>query len=116
MLDKSKGVEIEDNEDTSYDTSDKEQVNKVRKKSARTRADRLAFVEASMNIEQGRAWFYDFLRRCHVFQTPYIGGDPHGTSFKCGELNIGLMVLDDIQTIAPSSYVKMIEENKTRNN
>lgn len=95
-----------------YDTSDKEQVNKSRKKSARTHADRLEFVRASMSFPQGRAWFYDLLVRTHIFQVPYVAGDPHGTSFKCGENNIGLMVLSNIQEAAPQDYVTMISENK----
>lgn len=108
-------VEATDNLEVPYDTSDKEQVNKVRKKAARTRADRLSFVEAAMTTEQGRAWFYDLLKFGHVFNVPYVSGDTHATSFKCGEMNVALRVLDDIQTIAPTQYLTMISENKTRN-
>lgn len=108
-------IEAADNLEVPYDTSDKEQVNKVRKKAARTRADRLAFVEAAMTTEQGRAWFYDLLNFCHLFKVPYISGDPHGTSFRCGEANVGIRVMDDIQTIAPQAYSVMVSENKTRN-
>lgn len=107
--------QAEEEQVETFDTSDKEQVNKARKKSARTRADRLEFVKASMSFEQGRAWFYDQLVRTHVFQTPFIAGDPHNTSFRCGEHNVGLMILDDIQTAAPTDYIKMINENKSKN-
>ena len=96
-----------------YDTSDKESVNKARKKSARTRADRLQFVEAAMSHEQGRAWFYDLLLFCKVFRTPF-DEDPYMTAFKCGEQTIGLRVLDDIQTAAPDRYITMISENKSK--
>lgn len=108
-------IEAEDNLVETYDTSDKDSVIKVKKKYARTRADRLKFVEAGMQLEEGRAWFYDILKRCHVFNVSYVSGDPHATSFKCGEQNIGLQVLDDIQTIAPGNYVVMINEQKSRN-
>lgn len=114
MVDAVATNQAEEESAEAYDTSDKEQVNKARKKSARTRADRLEFVKASMSFEQGRAWFYDILLRCHVFQSPFIS-DPYGTAFKCGEHNIGLMILDDIQTAAPQDYIKMISENKTKN-
>lgn len=97
-----------------YDTSDKEQVNKARKKASRTRVDRLKFVEAAMTMEQGRAWFYDFLIRCHVFNTPF-DDDPCRHAFRAGEANIGLMVLSDIQESAPDNYTKMIKECKSRN-
>jgi len=98
-------------QEESYNTSEPEQVNKARKRDARTRATRLQFVEAAMTTEQGRAWFYDLLVRCKVVSTPFAH-DPYDTAFKCGMQNIGLQVLDDIQTAAPSDYMKMITENK----
>lgn len=97
-----------------YDTSEPLEVNKARKRAARTRADRLEFVQAAMTTEQGRAWYYDLLKRCRVFNNP-MALDPHKTSFQCGQLNIGLQVLDDIQTAAPESYITMVMENKTKN-
>ena len=100
-------------ESEDYDTSDKEQVNKARKKSARTRADRLKFVEAAMTMEQGRAWFYDFLIRCHIFNTPF-DEDPYRHAYRAGEANMGLQVLSDIQEVSAQNYVKMIAENKTK--
>lgn len=97
-----------------YDTSDPVEVVKARKKSQRTRVDRLAFVSAAMTTEEGRAYYYDLLVFCKVFSTPF-DDDPHRTSFKCGEQNIGLKILSDIQTAAPDLYVKMIRENKSKN-
>ncbi len=98
-----------------FDTSDKEQVNKVRKKSARTRADRLRFIEAAMKHPEGRAWFYDHMLRCHLWGSPYVSESPYDTAYRCGEQNIAKMVLDDIQTAAPEQYLIMINENKSRN-
>lgn len=106
--------ESQELQDTTYDTSDKEAVNKIRKKSARTRATRLEFVAAAMTTEQGRAWFYDLLVRCRVVSTPYIENSDK-TIFNLGQQNVGLMVLDDIQTAAPDDYVTMVTENKTKN-
>ena len=106
---------LSDEQSESYDTSDKEQVNKARKRDARTRADRLEFVEAAMTTPQGRAWFYDLLARCHVVRTPFSANDPYGTAFKCGEQNIGLQILDDIQTVSSDTYLTMITENKKKN-
>lgn len=98
----------------SYDTSDPKAVNTVRKKAARTRADRLRFIEAAMTTEEGRAWFYDILLFCHILRNPF-SDDPYVTAFKCGELNVGTRILDDIQTAAPNNYLKMIGENKSKN-
>ena len=96
-----------------YDTSDREQVNKARKRSARTRADRLKFVEAGMTMPEGRAWFYDFLMRCHIFSTPF-DDDPYRHAYRAGEANIGLQLLSDVQEVSAQNYVKMIAENKSK--
>lgn len=98
-------------QEESYDTSEPQEVNKAKKKAGRTRADRIKFVEAAMSMEQGRAWMYDVLVRCKVFNTPFQE-DPYKTAFNCGMLNIGLQILDDIQVSAPQGYTKMIQENK----
>lgn len=113
MVDEVRVIQAEDETREDYDTSDPKMVNKARKKAARTRADRLEFVKASMEFEQGRAWFFDILNRCRVFGMPYIAGDTHGTSFRCGELNIGNQILSDIQDAAPSKYITMIQENRS---
>ena len=94
-----------------FDTSDKEQVNKARKKYARKRADRLKVVQAMMQHPEGRGWFYDILTFCKVFQTPFKD-DPYRTAFSCGEQNIGLRIMEDIQIAAPKQYLDMINENK----
>lgn len=97
--------------EATYDTSDKEAVNNIRKKSARTRATRLEFVSAAMTTPQGRAWFYDLLVRCRVVATPYVENSDK-TIFNLGQQNIGLMVLSDIQDAAPENYLKMITESR----
>lgn len=113
MVDLVKQEQAEDEQEQSYDTSDKEQVNQARKKAARTRKDRLEFVKAAMQHEQGRAWFFDLLLRCHVVRNPFMN-DPYATAFRCGEQNVGLMVLSDIQAIAPEEYIWMMNENRRK--
>lgn len=95
------------------DTSNPIDVNKQRKKAARTRVDRLHFVEAAMTTEQGRAWFYDLLVRCRVVSTPFTD-DPYRTAFNCGMANIGLQVMQDIQDSAPENYIKMVTECRNK--
>lgn len=96
-----------------YDTSNPVEVNKARKKSSRTRADRLKFVEAAMTMPQGRAWFYDLINFCHVFNTTF-DEDPYRHAFRTGEANIGLRILSDIQETSPQNYVLMVSENKSK--
>lgn len=100
--------------DETYDTSDKESVNKARKRSSRTRADRMEFITAAMTTEQGRAWFYDLLVFCRVFNSP-MAEETNRTFFNLGIQNVGLRILDDIQTAAPDKYLPMVNENKTKN-
>lgn len=107
-------VEAELSDEQPYDTSDKESVNTARKKAARTKADRLRFVEAALGTEEGRAWFYDLLLACKILRNPF-DKDPYVTAFRSGEMNIGLRVLDDVQTASPEKYIVMVSENKGRN-
>lgn len=113
MVDKvEEAVATEALEET-YDTSEPKEVNKARKKYSRTRADRLHFVDAAMGTEQGRAWFYDLLVFCKVVKTPF-DDDPYRTAFNCGQQNIGLRVMADIQTAASKQYLTMISENQDK--
>lgn len=114
MVNQVKVIQAEDELETPVDTSDPVAVNTARKRYARTRADRLKFVEAAMTTLEGRAWFYDTLVRCKVFNTPY-DADPYRTAFNCGMANVGLQLLDDVQTVAAKNYILMIEESKTKN-
>lgn len=109
MSDQIRTIQAEDEQEVQYDTSDQEQVQKAKKRTARTRADRLEFVRAAMLHEQGRAWFYDLLVKCKVISTPFTD-DPYRTAFKCGEQNIGLMILADLQDAAPDNYLQMVKE------
>lgn len=105
-------VPVQEEDTESYDTSDKEAVNKAKKKASRTKADRLKFIRAAMSHPEGRGWFYDVLVFTHVIRTPFVEGDPYATAFRCGEQNIGLRILGDIQEAAPEFYLNMINENQ----
>jgi hypothetical protein len=94
-------------EEVDYDTSDPEQVNTAKKKDGRNNAKRLLFVENSMATFEGRAWFYG-----HVFEDVFVPGMSDLTGYRCGERNIGLRILADIQSVAPKDYLTMVEENK----
>lgn len=110
MTDRPAIIEAEDALAVPYDTSDPVQVNNARKKSARHRRTDLNVVAGLMDLKEGRAWIYTKLTSCHIFQSPFFQGDPHNTSFRCGEHNIGLQLLADVQAAAPQQYILMIEE------
>lgn len=103
----------EDVTEDNYDTSDEKQVNIVKKKAGRNKADRLDFISAAMGTEQGRAWFFYHLNRCYLFKTPYFSESSYDTAFRCGEQNVGLQLLSDIQEAAPELYLTMLKEHKS---
>lgn len=111
MVDNVLANQVSEETEELTDTSDAQQINKKKKKEARTRADRLHFIEAAMKHPQGRSWFYDTLVACKVVGTPFRS-DPYETAFNCGMQNIGLRILSDIQTAAPDEYITMIRENQ----
>lgn len=105
--------EAEEVSEEAYDSSDPKSVNDARKRSARKRRERLEMVRVAMSSENGRAWFYDLLEFCHMWTTSFQQNDPHFTSFREGERNIGLKVLADIMAASPDQYVTMVKEAKS---
>lgn len=110
MVSQIKIQEAIDESEKPYDTSNPEQVNTARKKTARTRAVRLKFVEAAMQHPEGRAWFYDQLLFAKIFSTAF-DPDPYIMAFMAGQRDIGMHLLDDVQMF-PEQYNLMILENK----
>jgi len=104
-------AEAEDVLEQGYDASDEEQVAKARKKGGRNRRARLEMVEAILQQEQGRKYYFDLLEKCYVFGNPLVIGDTHATYFQLGMQNIGKLVLQDIQEF-PALYVQMMGEGK----
>lgn len=113
MSDEGASDEIEDA--GGFDTSDPKAVNRARKKAARIRAEQLDVVKALMAVENGRAWVYDILSFCRLFEEPFVVGVPDGTAFNLGRMNVGRRLLADIQECSPQEYLTMISEAKTRN-
>lgn len=113
MVDQILEQQVADEQEESYDTSDPRSVNTARKKAARTRADRLRFVETALSTEEGRAWFYETLIFCKLWDGEFRS-DPYESAFMLGRRNVGLRILNDLQTF-PGDYNKMVSENKSKN-
>lgn len=114
MADKIEQIIAEDVVEKPYDASDPEQVNDARKKSGRKKTNRLRVVQAIMELEDGRAYMYNLLERCHIFGNPFVRNDPYATHFMIGESNIGRLIMADVVECSPEGYLKMCEENKER--
>lgn len=99
-------------EDAPYDASDPVQVNNARKTAGRKKKSSMEAVKAIMSLPQCRKWMYTVLEDCHIFQTSFVQGDPHATSFREGERNAGLRILAEVMAAAPKEYAVMLGENK----
>jgi hypothetical protein len=104
-------AEAEDNLEQPYNAADEEQVAAARKKGGRNRRARLEFIQAMMELPEGRKWLWNILEKCFIFGNPVVQGDPHATYFNLGQQNIGKLILQDVQEF-PELYVKAVAESK----
>ena len=73
-----------------------------------------ALVREKMLKEQlsqpsGRAFYWDLLSACHVFES-IMPGDEATTNFLLGERNVGLRLMHEIMAAAPESFIQMLKE------
>lgn len=59
---------------------------------------------------QGRRFYWKLMQKCGIFQTSFTGNNT--TFFNEGMRNIGLLLLNELNEIAPQAYLQMIEEAK----
>ncbi len=104
-------VEAEMNLEKPYDAGDPDAVASARKKGGRNRRARLEFVQAMMEMREGRKWLYDFMEFCFIHGNPVVQGDTHATYFQLGMQNAGKKILADVQEF-PKLYVEMMTEGK----
>lgn len=93
------------------DTSDPKQV-KAAIKDAKQR-DLLSKIglRNMMQSEEGRAWLFKFLSTTNAF-TNAFSTDPLVMSFRCGEINIGLQLIADMNEVSPELYLLTLKENQ----
>jgi hypothetical protein len=58
----------------------------------------------------GRAWMWDLLSQCGVFQTS-ANVNPYYTYLNEGKRNIGLMLLAQLMRATPAAYIRMTQES-----
>lgn len=66
-------------------------------------------IQALMKTEDGRAWVWDHLSMCGVFQSSYAP-EPTDTAFNEGRRSIGLRLIADLHEHAMASYQLMERE------
>ena len=92
-----------------YNASDTRQIKAATKRSKTDRALDDGVLLMIMTTQNGRAWIWRHLGRCHAFQTTYTG-DNNATNFRCGEANIGLELIADLLRACPDQFIFMMRE------
>ena len=96
-------------EDLPYDAGDPVAV-KERTKAARRHEDaNKKVLRQLMGSNEGRAWTYELLSLCHVYQSAF---STNAMTMACaeGERNIGLRILADLMQACPERYIEMLKE------
>ena len=65
-----------------------------------------------MQQKIGRRFVFRLLSDTGVFRNPYVDGNSEGTSFKCGEMNVGQRYLASIMRLCPELFHIMIKEQE----
>lgn len=71
-------------------------------------------VQWLMSTQQGRRIMWRLLSLAGVFRISFAGEETHATAFAEGARNIGLVFMNDLQTLCPERYVQMTSEQQTR--
>jgi hypothetical protein len=92
-----------------YDAGDRRAV-KEKQKAARLRDEaNKKVLRQLMGSNEGRAWTYELLSLCHVYQSAF---STNALSMACaeGERNIGLRILGELMLACPERYIEMLKE------
>lgn len=68
-------------------------------------------IGALLQHVEGREFLYWLLDLTNLHANPYQG-NALGTSFACGEMNVGQKLLDRIIAVSPSGYLDMLKERQ----
>jgi hypothetical protein len=82
---------------------------RTEKEQRAVRRDQLARIATLMADPVGRAYVYDLLSACHVFQSSFTT-NALAMAFSEGERNVGLQITNDLITASPDNYLLMLKE------
>lgn len=66
-------------------------------------------LEAVLRLPQGRRVLLMILEQCGVYRNAYTG-ERQATDFRCGEQNIGLFLIGQIERVGPTEYPSLLME------
>jgi hypothetical protein len=93
-----------------YDAADPVAENNARRDEARRQREDAETVKRLLSHQNGRAWFYRKLCRCHIYDTPFAPGQPETTFFQMGQENIGKLMMMEAIDACPDLYLTMLAE------
>ena len=99
--------------DEPYNTADRDDVKAAAKEARQQDRSDEEVMRSIMITSPGRAWMFRKLVRLHIYSNPY-SANPHDTAFSCGELNIGQMLVAEIDRACPDMYLLMMREANER--
>lgn len=94
-----------------FDVSDPKTVKAAVKSAKAAEAIAREGLRQTMQTEQGRRWLYRLLMFCDPFRNPF-SSDALVMAQRCGEVNIGLQIIADMDEVSPELYLQMMKENK----
>lgn len=95
------------------DPSDKAQIARAEEIEKIREQVRAAAWREVLSSPVGRQVIQEILQRCKPYSNPYDPTNPHNTDFRCGEMNIGQYLLQQIDVFHADALWQMKrEENK----
>lgn len=79
----------------------------------RAEAAKRSTLERVMSTYSGRWWIYTVLEQCHIYRNPF-SVDALAMAFACGEMNIGQLLLIDLNQYCQGRYAEMLAEANDR--
>lgn len=90
--------------------NEKSEQRRIRKFQESDRAAIQTAIRTSLSSYEGRKLLWHLLEIGKIGTQPF-NGNALGTSFACGELNVGQRILADILEVDPMAYGRMMQEN-----
>lgn len=69
-----------------------------------------------LSLPAGRKVLWDILAVTGLYRQPRVPGDPGGTEFNCGALNVGLIIWSECQESSPDHVALLMKEQGTYDN
>lgn len=70
-------------------------------------------LRAVLLIVSGRRFMWNLLGELGLFRSPFVNGNAELTAFRCGQHDLALKILADIEEAVPGIYSRMTNEYRS---